>query len=70
MTADKIIVIVTSGKNESVDYVKVVLFDKFLAAHAYVEATSDTEKKKHWTTAEIVPVGRTIDLCDLRPEFD
>lgn len=56
------IVLVTKGKNDSVDYVKVVLFDNKEDANTFV-SLSCTGKQKHWQHAEIVREDEQVDLC-------
>ena len=55
------IVLVTSGKHESVDFVKVVFCASREDAEAFCKDTN-TGRIKHWTKAEIVKESETIEL--------
>jgi hypothetical protein len=57
-----IIVLVTTGKHESVDTAKVVLFFERFQAEDYVKGIS-TGKRKYWTKAEIVDSNEVVELC-------
>ena len=61
------IVLVTKGKNHSVDYVKVQLFDVYLDAIEFCEKVTDKEPVKYWTHAEIIEDGHTLELSS--PEW-
>ena len=51
----QIIVLVTGGKNDDVDTVRVVLFDSYSEAVAFCNQTTDKNKdKKYWTFADII----------------
>lgn len=51
---DAIVVLVTQGKGESVDYVRVMLFKDLLEAEEYCYLMADSEPTKYWTHAEII----------------
>lgn len=57
----QIIVLVTEGKDDSVDYAKVVLFTDRKLAEMFVNR-NNTGKIKHWKKAEIVEDGERIEL--------
>ena len=51
----QIIVLVTGGKNDDVDTVRVVLFDSYSEAVAFCNQTTDKNKdEKYWTFADII----------------
>ena len=55
---EKIIVLETSGKNESVDYFRIKLFESKEEADAYCAANTDKPKnQKYWNYSEIVKEG-------------
>ena len=56
-----IIVLETRGKHETVDYATVHLFKDPLEAECFC-ASKRTGKIKHWTNAEIVTMGETVEL--------
>ena len=56
-----IIVLVTTGKHESVDYAKVRLFEERFQAEEYCKQIS-TGKQKHWTDAVIVDDSVTVEI--------
>lgn len=58
---NKIIVLITSGKHESTDYARVVLFDGKNEAEDYCKRQT-SGKTKYWSKAEIVKEDETIDL--------
>lgn len=53
MSNEKVIVLVTRGSHEFVDYVFIMLFDTYEKANSYCLQMS-TGKVKHWCKAEIV----------------
>lgn len=55
------IVLVTSGKHESVDAAQVHVFDSFVSAADFCRS-KNTGKKKYWTKAEIVNEGESVEL--------
>lgn len=57
---EQIIVLQTSGKFESVDSAKVLLFEDEQKALEY--CSRKTKPGKYWTKAEIVEAGKEIDL--------
>lgn len=57
-----IIVLVTTGKHESVDTAKVRLFEERFQAEDFCKATS-TGKRKYWQNAEIVREHEVVELC-------
>ncbi len=61
MKSDPIIVLVTRGKHESVDYAGVYLFDNMGDAQKFCKS-KNTGKIKYWTKAEIIPNGIEIEL--------
>lgn len=63
----KIIVLVTSGKLDSVDSVSVSLFDSRREAKDFIE-TSDNVKTKYWKSAVIIDEDESIELSP--PEFN
>jgi len=56
-----IIVLVTRGKHESVDFAFIMMFDTTIEANSYVEGIN-TGKCKYWTHAEIMMPGEEIEL--------
>lgn len=64
---EKIIVLVTEGKHDSVDYVTVLTFDDNMSALKFCKANS-TGKQKYWQNAEIVKSGQKVDLG--QPDFE
>ena len=57
-----IIVLETSGKNESVDYVRIKLFENKEEAVSYCISNTDNPKdEKHWSYCEIVEEGETYE---------
>lgn len=58
---DKVIVLVTEGKHESVDYVTVFMFDTEDEASKFCKEKS-TGKQKYWIDACIVLLGDKIYL--------
>jgi hypothetical protein len=67
MSINPIIVLVTAGKHERVDYAKIIHFDTLSEAQDFVDV-SCTGKQKHWQIAQIVNVGAFVELCP--PEED
>jgi len=65
---DKIIVLVTEGKNDRVDYAKVVLFDTKQEADVFIDTVSSKERTKYWCQAEIVYNKEQVELYS--PDFD
>lgn len=63
----KIIVLVTSGKLDSVDSVSVSLFDTKYEAMDFIETFSNV-KTKYWKSAIIVDDEESIELSP--PEFN
>ena len=63
-----ILVLVTEGKNESVDRAVVRTFPSTEDANNFVEITNEkySPEQKHWTYAEIVRDGEIVKLT--RPE--
>lgn len=59
------IVLVTSGKHDSVDYAKVRLFEEYAQAEDYIKRTC-TGRQKYWNHAEILRDGETVEL--MQPE--
>jgi len=58
----KIIVLEKSGKNESVDFVRIKLFESKEEAEAYCKANTDEPKdKKYWNYCEIIEEGQTYE---------
>jgi hypothetical protein len=58
-----IIVLETSGKNESVDNVKIRLFTNWADAERYCgENTDNPMDKKHWRYCEIIEEGRNYEI--------
>lgn len=57
------LVLVTTGKHESVDTAEVRIFDNNEAAELFCKKKS-TGPKKYWTKAEIVLDGLEISLCN------
>ena len=62
-----VIVLVTKGKNESVDYAKVMLFEKKTEAIRFC-ADTNTGKKKYWANADILENGEEVELC--QPDYE
>lgn len=60
------LVLVTSGKNEKVDYVTIRTFDTPEEAQVFVDSFTPHHHKKYWYTAQIVGEGEEVEL--LRPE--
>mgnify|MGYP000916859635 CR=1 FL=1 len=58
---DKIIVLVTQGKNSSVSNVSVKLFDDRKSATTYCE--EKTSDGKYWTFAEIIDEDEVVEPC-------
>lgn len=58
-----IVILVTQGKHDSVDYAKVVIFEKDKAdeANEYLKK-NNTGRIKYWTKAEIMTRGDAVDL--------
>ncbi len=56
-----VIVLVTEGKHESVDYVKVMLFDNRTLALEFCKV-NNRGPKKNWVYAEIIDAGTRIEL--------
>lgn len=56
-----IIVQVTQGKHESVDYAGVKLFDTLQEAEKFM-AENNTGKQKHWKNCIIVESGELMEL--------
>ena len=67
MSINPIIVLVTAGKHERVDYAKIIHFDTLSEAQDFVNV-SCTGKQKHWQIAQIINVGASVELCS--PEGD
>ena len=59
---EKVMVLVTRGKHESVDTARVFAFANYALAAAYCESRN-TGKVKHWTKAEIIDDGEEVELC-------
>ena len=58
----KIIVLETSGKNESVDFVRIKLFESKEEAEAYcVKNTDEPKDKKYWKYCEVIEEGKTYE---------
>jgi len=57
-----ILVLVTNGKNDSVDYVKVVTFQERFLAEKYITHISTDLYCKHWIKAKIVKEGEQVEL--------
>lgn len=57
-----IIVLVTEGKHDSVDYATVKLFEERFQAEDFCK-TANTGKQKYWRSAEILRDGEQIELC-------
>ena len=57
-----VIVLVTKGKRESVEFATVRLFDSVTNANAFVEEVR-TGPVKHWTHAEILRDDEEVELC-------
>ena len=55
------IVLTTHGKNESVDFARVTLFNSLIDAQGFIDQ-NNTGKCKHWTKAELVFAGETTEL--------
>ena len=55
------VVLHTEGKQGSVDFAKVVLFDNFEDANKYC-SDHDTGYRKYWVKCEIVGVEELIEL--------
>ena len=64
---ERIIVLVTEGKNESVDFAKVATFGNRIAALEFCKANS-TGRTKYWKKAEIIEDGERVELC--QPDHD
>ena len=63
MKIEIIIVLITRGKLDSVDNVKVVLFNNLLMAKEYCRKTTDCPKgEKYWTFAEIIKDGQDYEM--------
>lgn len=62
-----VIVLITEGKNESVDYATVRVFPNKIDALFFCKENA-TGKQKYWKACEIVGNGERIELC--RPEYD
>lgn len=62
------IVLVTEGKHDSVDDVRVAAFNTRADAQTYVDATENQfdPEAKYWRSAEIVTQYERIELC--RPQ--
>lgn len=58
-----IIVLITQGKNESVDYLAIHLFkdDEKDKAEAFCKEVTDKDPERYWTFAEIIQEGETIE---------
>ena len=57
-----VLVLVTTGKHESVDTARVFAFANYALAEAFCESRN-TGKIKYWTKAEIVSDGEKVELC-------
>lgn len=62
-----VIVLITEGKNESVDYATVRVFPNKRDA-LYFCKENTTGRQKYWKACEIVGNGERMELC--RPEYD
>lgn len=58
-----IIVLVTNGKHESVDYAKIRMFESTWQADEFISSVS-TGKCKYWTYAQIVEEFEQVELCE------
>jgi len=58
---EKIIVLETSGKNESVDFVRIKLFESKEEADVYSIENTDLTSKKYWNYCEIIEEGQTYE---------
>ena len=63
---NRVIVLVTEGKHESVDYAKIATFENRIAALEFCKA-NNTGRKKHWKKAEIIEDGEQVELC--QPDY-
>ena len=63
----QVIVLVTKGKHETVDYAQVMIFNTACLAEIYCKQTN-TGKEKYWVKAEIVGEGKEIELCQPEEE--
>ena len=58
----QIIVLVTGGKNDDFDTVRIVLFDSYSEAVAFCNQTTDKNKdEKYWTFADIIEENKTYE---------
>lgn len=64
---DKVIVLITRGKHDSVDYAQVVLFETIGAAQTFCKEKC-TGRKKYWTDAVIVRNGEEVEL--MQPDWE
>lgn len=64
---DLVIVLVTEGKYESVDYAKVATFGNRIAALEFCKA-NNTGRTEYWKKAEIIEDGEKVELC--QPDYD
>jgi hypothetical protein len=58
-----VVVLVTEGKNENVDFATVVTLGSYAEAEEFCKA-NNTGAKKYWKKAEIVSDGEQIELCN------
>ena len=64
--SEKVLVLITAGRNESVDYVTVREMEK-QEAETYC-FTGSTGRQKHWRECQIIRLNQTIEVG--QPEND
>lgn len=62
---DPIIVLEAEGKRDSLDFIKVLLFDNLEDAEDY--CINNTTAGKYWKSAQIVHPGWRYDRSDFKP---
>ena len=58
-----IIVLVTSGKGDEAETVRVVLFNTVIEAEEYCNIVSDEDPRKYWKYAEIIEAEHNYYPC-------
>lgn len=64
--SEKVLVLITAGKNESVDYVTIREME-YMEAVNYCMVNS-TGRQKHWQECQIIQLDQTVEVC--QPEND
>ena len=58
---DQILVLVTEGKHEAVDYARVCTFSDLASANNFIDSIN-TGKKKYWVKGEVVENTKQVEL--------